>query len=135
LPAITPVLVVNADEEIGSGDSERLIRAPARGAERARVLEGGEGDQGRPKIARKGVGRYELTIRGRAAHAGTSFDQGISAIFELSQQIQSLFAPTIPSAGSPSAWDNRRRASADRRSQGNGEHRRSRAVGGSDARA
>lgn len=63
----------------------------ARSAERAFVVEGGEGADGRLKIARKGVGRFELTVRGRASHAGTSFEQGISAIPELSHQIQRLF--------------------------------------------
>lgn len=91
-PTLTPVVVVNTDEEIGSDDSGMLIRRLAEGSERAFVLEGGEGDEGRLKIARKGVGRYKLTVRGRAAHVGTSFEQGASAIFELSHQIQRLFA-------------------------------------------
>lgn len=91
-PSVTPVVVVNTDEEIGSDDSGRLIRLLAAGAERAFVLEGGEDDTGRLKVARKGVGRYQLTVRGRPAHAGTSFERGASAIFELSHQIQLLFA-------------------------------------------
>ncbi|MGZ8793458.1 MAG: M20 family metallopeptidase [Gaiellaceae bacterium] len=98
-PSVTPVIVFNTDEEIGSGDSERVIRMLARGAERAFVLEGGEGADGRLKIARKGVGRYLLTVRGRASHAGTSFEQGISAILELSHQIQRLFALNDPARG------------------------------------
>ena len=98
-PAVTPVLVVNTDEELGSDDSEQLIRRLARGAERAFVLEGGEGPEGLLKIARKGVGRYELTTRGRASHAGTSFQQETSAILELSHQIQCLFALNDPARG------------------------------------
>ena len=42
--SVTPVVLVNSDEEIGSTDSERVIRALARGAERAFVLEAGVGD-------------------------------------------------------------------------------------------
>jgi glutamate carboxypeptidase len=91
-PSVTPVVVVNTDEEIGSDDSSALIRRLARRSERAFVLEGGEGSDGRLKIARKGVGRYTLKVRGRAAHVGTSFEAGASAIFELSHQIQQLFA-------------------------------------------
>ncbi|MGZ8692902.1 MAG: M20 family metallopeptidase, partial [Gaiellaceae bacterium] len=98
-PTVMPVVVVNTDEEIGSDDSERVIRMLARGAERAFVLEGGEGPDGRLKIARKGVGRFELTVRGRASHAGTSFEQGVSAILELSHQIQRLFALNDPARG------------------------------------
>jgi glutamate carboxypeptidase len=98
-PALTPVVLVNTDEELGSLDSERVIKALARGAERAFVLECGEGDRGRLKIARKGVGRFELTVRGRASHAGTSFDRGASAILELSHQVQRLFALNDPERG------------------------------------
>ncbi len=90
--SVTPVVLVNSDEEIGSTDSERVIRALARSAERALVLEAGEGGRGRLKIARKGAGRFELTVRGRASHVGTSFEEGVSAILELAEQVPRLFA-------------------------------------------
>ena len=98
-PALTPVVLVNTDEELGSLDSERVIRPLARGADRAFVLECGEGERGRLKIARKGVGRFELTVRGRASHAGASFERGASAILELSHQVQRLFALNDPERG------------------------------------
>ncbi|MGZ4370095.1 MAG: M20/M25/M40 family metallo-hydrolase [Gaiellaceae bacterium] len=98
-PSVTPVILFNTDEEIGSDDSEDVIRRLARGAERAFVLEGGEGADGRLKIARKGVGRFEITVHGRASHAGTSFEQGASAIFDLSHQVQRLFALNDPAHG------------------------------------
>lgn len=97
--SVTPVLLVNCDEEIGSKSSERVIRALARGAERAFVLEAGEGGLGRLKIARKGVGRFEITIHGRASHVGTSFEEGVSAILELSNQVPRLFALNDPKHG------------------------------------
>ncbi len=98
-PAVTPVAVVNSDEEVGSRSSRRLIRTLARSAERAFVLEGGEQDQDRLKIARKGAGRFRVRVRGRASHAGTSFEQGVSAILELSHQVQRLFALNDPERG------------------------------------
>jgi len=99
VPALTPVAVVNSDEEIGSGSSRRMIRRLARSAERAFVLEGGERGQNRLKIARKGAGRFRIRVRGRASHAGTSFEQGVSAILELSHQVQRLFALNDPGRG------------------------------------
>lgn len=90
-PPLTPVVMLNADEEIGSRSSHRLIEALARRAARVYVLEGGEGNSGRLKIARKGIGDFKVTVHGRAAHAGTSFDRGASAILELSHQVQYLF--------------------------------------------
>lgn len=98
-PAVTPVALVNTDEELGSDDSRRVIARLARGAARAFVLECGEGREGRLKIARKGAVRYELTVTGRAAHAGSSFETGVSAILELSHQVQRLFALNDPAHG------------------------------------
>ena len=98
-PAVTPVVLINTDEEIGSVDSTSLIRLLARGAERAFVLECGEGPDGKLKIARKGVGRFTLTIHGRPSHAGADFGHGVSAILELSLQVQRLFALNDPARG------------------------------------
>ena len=92
VPSVTPVVFMNTDEEIGSPTSEHMIERLARRADRALVLEAGEGPDGRLKIARKGVGRYRLLVRGRASHAGTSFEKGVSAVLELSHQVQRLFA-------------------------------------------
>jgi glutamate carboxypeptidase len=97
--SVTPVVLVNTDEEIGSLSSERVVRMLARGAARAFVLEAGEGGPGRLKIARKGAGRFELTVRGRASHVGTSFEEGVSAILELSNQVPRLFALNDPKRG------------------------------------
>ncbi|MEZ5032987.1 MAG: M20 family metallopeptidase [Saprospiraceae bacterium] len=91
LPAL-PVLLINADEEIGSRESTTAIRRLARIASRAFVLEPPLGPQGRLKTARKGIGRFTLIIRGKAAHAGLDPEAGTSAIVELSAQIQKLFA-------------------------------------------
>ncbi len=98
-PSVTPVVLINTDEEIGSRDSRRLIGRLARGAARAFVLESGEGADGRLKIARKGLGRFTVTVRGRSSHAGADFEQGISAILELSHQVQKLFALNDPAHG------------------------------------
>jgi glutamate carboxypeptidase len=98
-PSVTPVVFVNTDEEIGSQDSTRFIRLLARGAERAFVLEAGEGVHGKLKIARKGLGHFIVTVHGRPAHAGADFEHGISAILELSHQVQQLFALNDPAQG------------------------------------
>lgn len=98
-PTVTPVVFLNADEENGSGDSRRWIRLLARGADRAFVLEPPEGSAGRLKTCRKAVGRFRVTIRGRAAHAGTSPEEGVSAILELARQVERLFALNDPEHG------------------------------------
>ena len=91
-PEVMPVVLVNADEEVGSLESRRYVEWLAGGARRALVLEPGLGKAGNLKTARKAAGHFVLTVRGRAAHAGASFEDGRSAILELSHQIQRLFA-------------------------------------------
>lgn len=92
VPDVTPVVFLNSDEEIGSRESTRHIRRLARCADRALVLEPSLGPAGAIKTTRKGVGRYTVTIEGRAAHAGLDPERGASAILELSHVIQQLFA-------------------------------------------
>ena len=98
-PPAVPVVVMNTDEEVGSNGSTPIIRRLAHGARRAFVLESGEGADGRLKIARKGLGQFTLTVRGRSAHAGADFEHGVSAILELSHQVERLFALNDPAHG------------------------------------
>ena len=88
---VVPVIFVNADEEIGSRSSTRYIRRLARSANRALVLEPALGERGDIKTARKGIGRFTVTVYGKAAHAGLDPEGGASAILELSHVIQKLF--------------------------------------------
>jgi len=89
---VQPIVFVNADEEIGSRGSTRYIRMLARHANRALVLEPALGERGDIKTARKGIGRFTVTVYGKAAHAGLDPEGGESAILELSHVIQKLFA-------------------------------------------
>jgi glutamate carboxypeptidase len=89
---VTPAVLLNADEETGSRESRRYVILLARGAARALVLEPGYGPSGRLKTGRKGVGRFQIVVTGRAAHAGSEPEEGVSAILELSHQIQRLHA-------------------------------------------
>lgn len=91
-PPATPLVLVNSDEEIGSRESKIAIGRLSRIAMRAFVCEPGLGPHGSLKTARKGIGRYTVTVHGRAAHAGLDPGGGASAILELSSVIQQLFA-------------------------------------------
>jgi glutamate carboxypeptidase len=98
-PSVTPVVLLNADEEIGSRESARHIRRLARIANRALVMEPSMGPEGTIKTTRKGVGRFTVRARGKAAHAGLDPELGASAILELSHVIQQLFALNDPQRG------------------------------------
>jgi glutamate carboxypeptidase len=98
-PEVTPVVLVNADEEVGSVESRVWIERLARGAARAFVLEPAFGPAGSLKTARKSVGHFTVRVRGRAAHAGVDPEAGVSAILELTHQVQRLFALNDPTRG------------------------------------
>ena len=94
----TITLVVNGDEEVGSPSSRDFIEGMAREHDLVIVLEGA---RTRREIigTRKGVGRYEVTVEGRAAHAGVEPEMGRSALHELAYQIIALQALNSPETG------------------------------------
>jgi len=79
-------VLFTSDEEIGSLTSRALIESQARQSEYVLVLEPPTGE-GALKTARKGVGFFTLKVKGRASHAGSQPELGISAINELAHQI------------------------------------------------
>jgi glutamate carboxypeptidase len=89
--AVTPIILINTDEEIGSHESTPIIKRLSKLVHRAFVLEPPLGLEGRLKTARKGVGRFTITVKGKAAHAGLDPQKGVNAIVELSHQVQRLY--------------------------------------------
>jgi glutamate carboxypeptidase len=84
------LLQINCDEETGSAGSRALTEANAKKSEAVLVLEPGTGLTGKLKTERKGVGDYRVSVRGVAAHAGVDFENGASAVVELSRQIDRI---------------------------------------------
>lgn len=91
-PGVLPAVLINSDEEVGSRESTPAIRRLARIADRAFVLEPPLGLEGKLKTARKGLGRFTLTVYGRAAHAGLDPEKGANAIVEMARLVQELYA-------------------------------------------
>jgi glutamate carboxypeptidase len=81
--------LMTCDEETGSQFSRPLIEEEAKRTEAALVLEPPV-PGGIIKTGRKGVGEFELIVRGRSAHAGNDILRGISAINELANQILAI---------------------------------------------
>lgn len=79
-------LFLNPEEETGSGAFRREIEREAQASRAVLVLEPAA-KGGALKTARKGVGEFQLTVRGRSAHAGIDPGAGINAISELARQI------------------------------------------------
>ena len=98
-PEVTPCFFINSDEEIGSAESLPRIERLARRVQRVFVLEPSLGPEGKLKTRRKGSLRFNIRIRGRAAHSGLDPEKGASAILELSRVIQRLYGLAEPDRG------------------------------------
>ncbi len=86
-------LLCNTDEENGSITSRPIIEELARKSSHVLVLEPSV-PPGALKTFRKGVGRFDVTARGRASHSGADHAAGISAIEEMARQVLDLHAIT-----------------------------------------
>jgi glutamate carboxypeptidase len=75
-------LMLTSDEETGSEYSKTLIESQAKRHDRVLVLEPSR-DDGALKVGRKGIGGFEITFKGKSAHAGNNPKDGASAIREL----------------------------------------------------
>jgi glutamate carboxypeptidase len=74
--------MLTSDEETGSEYSKTLIESQAKRHDRVLVLEPSR-DDGALKVGRKGIGGFEVTFKGKSAHAGNNPKEGASAIREL----------------------------------------------------
>ncbi|MCI8609777.1 MAG: M20 family metallopeptidase [Firmicutes bacterium] len=88
-PDISLCLLLNSDEETGSLESAPLLQNFGARCHRAFVFEGGR-KQGQFVCQRKGCAKYEMKVSGIASHAGTSPQQGASAIVEAAHVILQL---------------------------------------------
>lgn len=84
-----------SEEEVGSPTSREVIEREARRAKYVLVTEPAR-EGGKVVTARKGVGRFDLRIRGRAAHSGARHGDGRSAVKELARQILDIEAMSDP---------------------------------------
>ncbi len=83
------VIILNADEEIGSRTSRKLIEKWAKVVDYALVMEPARKD-GSIVSSRRGGGRYIFKVKGKSAHSGVAPKEGISAIEELAHKITKL---------------------------------------------
>jgi glutamate carboxypeptidase len=89
LDGVRIVMLWTTDEEIGSNTSRALIEAEAQQSDAVLVFEPSL-PGGALKTSRKGVGQFELVVRGVPAHAGLDPGKGVSAIHELARQVLAI---------------------------------------------
>ena len=81
--------LLNCDEEVGSHESEDLIREEARKSVCALVTE--PSIPGMCTVARKGIGAYRIEAEGISAHSGVNYEKGASAIEALCHVISEIY--------------------------------------------
>lgn len=91
-------LLVVPDEEVGSKSSRPVIEDFATNAACALVVEPAR-DGGKIVTARKGVGMFDVVVRGRASHAGVHPLDGRSAIRAAARLVLELEALNDPDRG------------------------------------
>jgi glutamate carboxypeptidase len=78
-----------SDEEVGSPTSREIIEREASNAKYVLVTEPAR-EGGKVVTARKGTARFELRVKGVAAHSGSRHQDGRSAVRELARQILTI---------------------------------------------
>jgi len=90
LPRRRVTLIINSDEETGTVTSRATIEAEALNHDAVFVMEPAQPPHGSLKTWRKGVGGFQVTVTGLAAHAGADHEKGINAVEELAHQILAI---------------------------------------------
>jgi glutamate carboxypeptidase len=90
--------VIVSEEEIGSPESQAILRRELAGAACSLTLEAGRAAD-RVITARKGTGAVKAVASGRAAHAGNAHQQGANAIWALARFIDRAQQLTDYAAG------------------------------------
>jgi glutamate carboxypeptidase len=90
--------LMNADEETGSYHSEDALRAQARAHDIGLAVEpalpGGE-----LAVERMGSGQFLIEARGRSAHVGRAFTEGVSAVTALARAVLAVSDMPRPAEG------------------------------------
>ena len=90
-------LVATTDEEIGSHKSKALITELSSAADAVLVLEASL--DGKVKTGRKGTAMFQISIHGKASHAGLEPEKGINATTEIAHVILALSGLENPEHG------------------------------------
>lgn len=89
MPDCPITVFFNTDEEQGSYQSREIIQALGRDADLVLVHEPCEPDNALITW-RKGTGKFNIRVQGRAAHSGGEFQKGLNAIEELAHHIVTI---------------------------------------------
>lgn len=100
----TLTVLINADEEISSPGSRKLITQLGAEHDVPMSFEGSLVTSDKLALATAGIASVTLDIKGRASHAGGAPERGVNALYEMSHQIMQARDLSDPATGVKFNW-------------------------------
>lgn len=100
----TLTVLINADEEISSPGSRKLITQLGAEHDVTMSFEGSLVTSDKLALATAGIASVTLDIKGRASHAGGAPERGVNALYEMSHQIMQARDLSDPATGVKFNW-------------------------------
>ena len=100
----TLTVLINADEEISSPGSRKLIAKLGAEHDVTMSFESSRSNSDKLSLATAGIGAVTLKVQGRASHAGSAPEKGVNALVELAHQITQMSKLSDPSTGLKMNW-------------------------------
>ena len=97
-------VLVNADEEMSSPGSRKLITEEGARHDAVFSCESSRVDSDKLALATAGIASVILKVKGRASHAGSAPEMGRNALYELAHQIMQTRDLSDPSTGLKMNW-------------------------------
>jgi glutamate carboxypeptidase len=100
----TLTVLINADEEISSPGSRKLLTQLGAEHDVTMSFESSRAESDKIALATAGIASVTLNVQGRASHAGSAPERGVNAFYELSHQVLQTRDLSDPATGVKLNW-------------------------------
>lgn len=100
----TLTVLINADEEISSPGSRKLIARLGAEHDVTMSFEASRANSDKVSLATAGIGAVTLNVQGRASHAGSAPEKGVNALYEMAHQVTQMSKLSDPATGVKMNW-------------------------------
>jgi glutamate carboxypeptidase len=100
----TLTVLINADEEISSPGSRKLIAKLGAEHDFTMSFESSRAESDKVALATAGIGAVTLNVQGRASHAGAAPEKGVNALYEMAHQVMQMSKLSDPATGVKMNW-------------------------------
>ena len=100
----TLTVLINADEEISSPGSRKLIAKLGAEHDVTMSFESSRSNSDKLSLATAGIGSVTLDVQGRASHAGSAPEKGVNALYEMAHQVTQMSKLSNTETGVKMNW-------------------------------